>query len=59
MIKFAAFCIIMAVLAAAVAEIVMHIEEDRAREEIRKALEEIENQRRKQDEQVHRSRRTF
>ena len=50
MIKFAAFCIIMAVLAAAVAEFVLRIEEDRAGEEIRKALEEIENKRRKQDE---------
>lgn len=59
MIKFAAFCIIMAVLAAAVAEFVMRIEEDRAREDIRKALDEVENQRRKQDGQVHRSRRTF
>lgn len=49
MIKFVAFCIIMAVLAAAVADIVLRIEEDRAREDIRKALEEIENQRRKQD----------
>lgn len=59
MIKFAAFCIIMAVLAAAVADIVLRIEEDRSREDIRKALEEIENQRRKQDGQAHRSRRTF
>lgn len=59
MINFAAFCIIMAVLAAAVAEFVLRIEEDRAGEEIRKALEEIENQRRKQDEKVHRSRRPF
>lgn len=49
MIKFVAFCICIVILPAAAAEIWMLVEGERIWKELRRDLEEIENQRRKKD----------